>query len=106
MKSDPLNRKIVQLTRGSFLVAVALMATSARVHAQTSVEPGAHQVTRAEVLHELEELESVGYNPATGDDPNYPADLQAALHKLEVKHQVERDPLTGVARAAQAKATP
>src|ERR1700680_2071333 len=106
MKSDPLNRKIVQLTRGSFLVDVALMATSARVYAQTSAEPGVHQVTRAEVLHELEELESVGYNPATGDDPNYPADLQAALQKLEAKHKAERNALTGVARAAQAKATP
>ena len=67
--------------RGSLMVSAALMATSVCVYAQTSPETGTHQVTRAEVLHELEELESVGYNPSQGDDGNYPAGLQAAEQK-------------------------
>jgi hypothetical protein len=106
MKSNSLNRQIVQFTRGSVLAAVALMATSACVYAQTAAEPGAHQVTRAEVLHELEELEAVGYYPALGNDPYYPADIQAAEQKLEAKHQAEKNALTDVNRTAQAKATP
>jgi hypothetical protein len=106
MKSDSLNRKIMQSMRGSLIVSVALMAASACVYAQTSAEPGTHPVTRAEVRHELEELESVGYNPGTGEDPNYPADLQAAERKLEVKHQAEKNALTHVDRTVPAKATP
>jgi hypothetical protein len=35
-------------------------------------------ITRAQVRDELKQLEQAGYNPAVGDDPNYPADIQAA----------------------------
>ncbi|SEB95413.1 protein of unknown function [Burkholderia sp. WP9] len=35
-------------------------------------------VTRAQVRTELRQLESAGYTPSSGDEPNYPANIQAA----------------------------
>jgi hypothetical protein len=35
-------------------------------------------VTRAEVRAELNQLQLAGYKPASGDEPNYPANIQAA----------------------------
>lgn len=35
-------------------------------------------ITRAQVRAELVQLEKAGYNPSHGEDPNYPADIQAA----------------------------
>ncbi|MGO4813262.1 DUF4148 domain-containing protein [Cupriavidus sp. 2MCAB6] len=101
MKSNSLNRLFFLPMRGSLIVSAALMATSACVYAQTSPEPGTHQVTRAEVRHELEELESVGYNPSQGGDSNYPADIQAAEQRLEAKHQAQRSALMSGNQAAQ-----
>ena len=63
MEPNSLNRLVVHSTRGSLIVSAVLMATSACVYAQTSLDPGTHQLTRAEVRHELKELESVGYRP-------------------------------------------
>ena len=101
MKSNSLNRLFVLPMHGSLIVSAALMATSACVYAQTSPEPGTHQITRAEVRHELEELESVGYTPAQGDNSNYPADIQAAEQRLEAKHQAQRNALMHGNQAAQ-----
>ncbi|WP_050983015.1 DUF4148 domain-containing protein [Cupriavidus basilensis] len=101
MKSHSLNRLFVLPMRGSLIVSAALMATSACVYAQTSPEPGTHPVTRAEVRHELEELESVGYNPSQGDNGDYPADIQAAEQRLEAKHQAQRNALVSGSQAAQ-----
>jgi hypothetical protein len=42
-------------------------------------------VTRAQVVQELVDLESVGYSPASGNEVNYPDDIQAALRRLEAK---------------------
>jgi hypothetical protein len=35
-------------------------------------------VTRSQVKAELRAIEQTGYNPARGEDPDYPADVQAA----------------------------
>lgn len=35
-------------------------------------------VTRAQVREDLQRLEQAGYNPAVGEDPQYPSDIQAA----------------------------
>ena len=105
MKSDSLNRLVVQSTRASLILSAVLMATSTCVYAQTSSEPGTHQVTRAEVRHELEELESVGYRPVP-NDLYYPDDIQAAEQRLAAKHQAEQDALTGGNPIAQTKPTP
>ncbi|ANB72151.1 hypothetical protein AYM40_07055 [Paraburkholderia phytofirmans OLGA172] len=50
-------------------------------------------VTRAQVRAELVQLEKAGYNPARGEDPNYPADIQAA----EAKVAAQNDAVGGVA---------
>ena len=105
MKSNSLNRLVGQSARGSLIVSAVLMATSACVYAQTSAEPGTHQITRAEVRHELKELEAVGYRPVP-NDLYYPDDIQAAEQRLEAKHQAEKNALTGGSQIAQTKRTP
>jgi hypothetical protein len=65
-----------------------------------------HRVTRAEVRHELEELEAAGYDPAQGDDSSYPADLQAAEAKVAAKHRAERDAAMSASQNRQTKPTP
>jgi hypothetical protein len=56
----------------------AILAAPAISFAQQSDQP----VTRAQVRAELVELEKAGYNPARGEDPTYPADIQAAEAKV------------------------
>ncbi|MGF6916648.1 DUF4148 domain-containing protein [Paraburkholderia sp. 40] len=90
MKSGSLNQYAVSLLLSLVIVGVMSMASSAIVDAQTVSEPEPHQVTRAEVMHELEELEAAGYNPSMGDDGSYPADLQAAEAKVAAMHRTER----------------
>jgi hypothetical protein len=40
-------------------------------------------VTRAQVRAELIQLEKAGYNPAASDESTYPADIQAAEHRVQ-----------------------
>lgn len=42
-------------------------------------------VTRAQVLQELVDLESVGYHPAMANEVNYPENVQAAMRRLEAQ---------------------
>lgn len=42
-------------------------------------------VTRAQVLQELVDLESVGYHPAMANEVNYPENVQAAMRRLEAR---------------------
>ena len=89
------------------VIAAALMAaTTASVYAQTMPEPDTHQITRAEVRHELEELEAAGYNPSQGDDATYPADLQAAEAKVAARHRAEREAVMSAGQNGQAKPSP
>ena len=60
------------------VTAVAIVAGLLSVSA-SAVESGA--VTRAQVKAELEALQAVGYQ-LTGEDPTYPAKLQAVLMKI------------------------
>jgi Domain of unknown function (DUF4148) len=102
MKSNSPRRLVIQFTRASLILSAVLMTTSACVYAQTPSAPGTHQVTRAEVRHELEELESVGYRP-TPNDLYYPEDIQAAEQRLEALHQVEGNVPKGENPMAQTK---
>jgi hypothetical protein len=43
-------------------------------------------VTRAQVRAELVQLEKAGYNPSRGEDPYYPADIQAAEAKVAAQN--------------------
>jgi hypothetical protein len=65
----------------SLIKAVAIAAVLAAPiasFAQASQQP----VTRADVRQDLIQMEQAGYNPATSNDPTYPADVQAAEHRV------------------------
>ncbi|ALL70300.1 Protein of unknown function (DUF4148) (plasmid) [Paraburkholderia caribensis MBA4] len=59
------------------VVVAAALAAPVAVFAQAN-----QPVTRAQVRAELVQLEKAGYNPAQGEDPTYPADIQAAEAKV------------------------
>jgi hypothetical protein len=46
----------------------------------------AGEVTHAQLMQELSELEAVGYEPA-GDDFNYPSDLMSAERKVQAEYK-------------------
>ncbi|WP_321964840.1 DUF4148 domain-containing protein [Paraburkholderia sp. J7] len=54
--------------------------TQRECHGYPFVKP-AHEVTHADLMRELRELEAVGYQPHAEDD-NYPADIEAAEQRL------------------------
>ncbi|ASW00764.1 DUF4148 domain-containing protein [Paraburkholderia aromaticivorans] len=69
----------------SLIKAVALaavLAAPAASFAQASQQP----VTRAEVRQDLIQMEQAGYNPATSNDSTYPADAQAAEHRIQAQN--------------------
>jgi Domain of unknown function (DUF4148) len=47
-------------------------------------------VTRAEVRADLVRVEQAGYNPARGNDNNYPADIQAAEAKIAAQSRQQQ----------------
>ncbi|WP_341318994.1 DUF4148 domain-containing protein [Paraburkholderia sp. IMGN_8] len=106
MKSDSMKQFVDQALRALVVAGAVLMATSASVYAQTSSAPAAHQLTRAEVRHELEELEAAGYNPSESDEVDYPANIQAAEATVAAKHQAERSAVMGLGQTGQTKPTP
>jgi uncharacterized protein DUF4148 len=59
-------------------LALGAIATPVLSFAQNTNGP----VTRAEVRAELLRLEQAGYNPASGDETNYPVEIQAAEAKV------------------------
>ncbi|CAG9213682.1 conserved exported hypothetical protein [Paraburkholderia caribensis] len=46
-------------------------------------------VTHAQLMNELSELESVGYDPSGGGDADYPAPLEEAEHRLHLKYEAD-----------------
>lgn len=105
MKLTLLNRLAIQTIPRALTMCAALLITSTGVYAQASSEPGTHQLTRAEVQHELEELEAAGYNPSQGDDGNYPADIQEAERKVAAMHAAQKSALMNDQPAMQATPT-
>lgn len=67
------------LIRG--VVVAAALAMPVAVFAQAN-----QLVTRTQVRAELIQLEKAGYNPARGEDPSYPADIQAAEAKVAAQN--------------------
>ncbi|MGF6732972.1 outer membrane murein-binding lipoprotein Lpp [Paraburkholderia youngii] len=90
MKSESLSQYAVCSLLSCVFAGVMLMAGCTSADTQTVSEPEPHQLTRAEVMHELEELEAAGYNPSMGDDGSYPADIQAAEAKVAAMHRADR----------------
>jgi hypothetical protein len=66
---------------------VSMIAVIPAISFAQSVQNG--PLTRAQVLQELVDLESVGYSPASGNDVNYPDDVQAAMLRLQAKRAAE-----------------
>ncbi|WP_407671883.1 DUF4148 domain-containing protein [Paraburkholderia acidiphila] len=70
------------------MLRAALVSMMAIVPAVSFAQVNSTQngpVTRAQVLQELVDLESVGYNPASANDVNYPEDVQSAMRRLAEK---------------------
>ncbi|WP_330727768.1 DUF4148 domain-containing protein [Burkholderia multivorans] len=63
------------------LIAALLVAVSAAVAAPAFADESA--LTRAQVRTELVQLEAAGYAPGRANDPHYPADLEAALSRIQ-----------------------
>ncbi|NML30031.1 DUF4148 domain-containing protein [Paraburkholderia antibiotica] len=69
----------------SLIKAVAIAAVLAAPvvsFAQSSEQPA----TRADVRNQLIQLEQAGYNPSVSNDPNYPADVQAAEQRVQAQN--------------------
>ncbi|MBB4517501.1 DUF4148 domain-containing protein [Paraburkholderia fungorum] len=64
------------------VLAISVLAAPGVSFAQQVNAP----VTRAQVRAELIQLEQAGYYPGRGNDPNYPADLQAAQARVAAQH--------------------
>jgi hypothetical protein len=59
--------------------------TPQECHSYPFVKP-AREVTHADLVQELKELEAVGYEPRAEDD-NYPSDIEAAQQRLDAMYQ-------------------
>ena len=59
--------------------------TQHECHSYPFVKP-AHEVTHADLIRELKELEAVGYEPSS-DDETYPADIEAAEQRLSDEYR-------------------
>jgi len=78
-----------------FIVSTALSFAGTSVLAAPSLTPAQcndypfkplnQEVTHAQLMQELSELESVGYNPGVNDN-EYPADIQQAEQRLQAKY--------------------
>ncbi|PMS19817.1 hypothetical protein C0Z18_12415 [Trinickia dabaoshanensis] len=73
------------------IVLAAVVVAPAISFAQPSNVP----LTRAQVRHELTQLERAGYNPARKDNM-YPADIQAAEARVAAKSEATGAASTGV----------
>jgi Domain of unknown function (DUF4148) len=72
--------------------AAVLLAASASIMAAPKLTPQECNdypfaqtngpLTHHQVMQELAELEAVGYQPAQGEDPDYPGDLEQAQRRL------------------------
>lgn len=101
MKLPSLNLLAIRAVPKALIVSTAFLVTSTGVYAQASPESGTHQITRAEVRHELEELEAAGYDPSRGDESDYPADIQEAERKVAAMHAAQMNALAGGQPAMQ-----
>ncbi|WP_333997859.1 DUF4148 domain-containing protein [Burkholderia cepacia] len=61
---------------------IAVLTMIAAIAGPSAFAQSAAPLTRAQVRDELIRLEAAGYDPAKGDDGEYPADIQAALARL------------------------
>jgi hypothetical protein len=82
-----------------FALAIGTLAAPALSFAQSNAP-----VTRAEVRADLVRVEQAGYTPSSGDEANYPADIQAAEAKIAAHsdQQMAQQSYGGVAQNGSA----
>ncbi len=73
-------------TIAKFLVSFAVVAAPAFAFAQTQNAP----LTRAQVKAELAQLAQAGYSAGSGDNANYPQDIQAAEAKVAAQQNMNQ----------------
>jgi hypothetical protein len=83
----PVPRSQENFVKSLVVTAAAMMLAAPALSCAQATQP---PVTRAQVLQELYDLESVGYNPARGEVGNYPDDILAAQHRLTAKRVAQR----------------
>ncbi|KIG01776.1 DUF4148 domain-containing protein [Caballeronia concitans] len=66
-------------------VAIVIAAASALCVPLAAFSQTDATLTRAQVRAELKQLEQVGYDPAKGENPTYPTDIQAAETRLQMQ---------------------
>jgi hypothetical protein len=66
-------------------IAIAVAAVSALSIPLAAFSQTDGALTRAQVQADLQQLEKVGYDPAKGEDPNYPVDIQAAEARVSAQ---------------------
>jgi hypothetical protein len=77
---------------GVLLVSGAASATTTLTPRQCNdypFTPLSKPVTHAQLMQELSELESVGYQASSGDDSYYPSELQEAEARLRLKYRAD-----------------
>jgi hypothetical protein len=79
------------------VVVAAVLAAPVAVFAQSN-----QPVTRAQVREQLVQLEKAGYNPATADAADYPADLQAAEARVAAQNSAVGGVASGSSQQGQA----
>lgn len=81
------------------LISLALAAATLGAPALGFAQSNA-PLTRAEVRADLVRVEQAGYNPARGNDVDYPADIQAAEAKIDAHsdRQLAMQAVGGVAQ--------
>ncbi|MGV2289796.1 DUF4148 domain-containing protein [Trinickia sp. YCB016] len=84
MRSTPTAIALLALS----LASASAMAAPLTPHECNSYpfKPLSGEVTHAQLIQELGELESVGYDP-TAEDPDYPTNLNRAQRALQAKYQ-------------------
>ncbi|MCA7936941.1 DUF4148 domain-containing protein [Burkholderia cepacia] len=80
-----------------YLACSALLVMSFTAHAAPTLTPAqCHDypfvhthgpVSHRQLINELNELESVGYNPSSGDESSYPDDIDSAQARLMNEYQ-------------------
>lgn len=80
----------------SFTLALGVLASPALAFAQSTqaAQADTAPVTRAQVRAELARLEQAGYNVASGEDANYPANIQQAEAKVAATADTQEEKAT------------
>ncbi|MFM0619747.1 DUF4148 domain-containing protein [Paraburkholderia nemoris] len=82
------------------VIVAATLAAPAAVFAQSN-----QPLTRAQVREQLIQVEKAGYNPATSNPTEYPANIQAAEARAAVQNSALGGIVSGSSQQGRAVAT-